>query len=191
MRFYFCWIHFLLPLSCWDEQSLFALGCSIIPAQLKTITPCCGTSYFFLLVTQVNLKPASAAIKRLHVYWPINPSGLNLHSDSWLLGSRIITWSKKMNVVWCISKAFKRDGCVMLVMQLTQALWPHPVTTVLFILQFQWFRYNNHVPSTAQMALPVRDHTHPKYITGKISESNIQTEEGIEPFAQCAQTTSM
>lgn len=72
----------------------------------------------------------------------------------------------------------------MLVMQLTQALWPRLVTTFLFILLFQGFRYNNHIPSTAQMALSVLDHTHPKYVTGKISESNIQTNEGIKPLAQ-------
>lgn len=72
----------------------------------------------------------------------------------------------------------------MLVTQLTQALGPHPVTTFLFILQFQGFRYNNHIPSTAQIALSVLDRTHPIYVTVEISESNIQTNEGIKPLAQ-------
>lgn len=64
--------------------------------------------------------------------------------------------------------------CLALAMQITQALWPHSVATFCFILQFQSFRYKNHIPSTAQITLPGLDHTHPKHITVNISESSTE-----------------
>lgn len=68
-------------------------------------------------------------------------------------------------------------------MQLTQALWPHPVSTFLFILQFQGFRYNNHSPSTAQITLSGRNHTHPEHVTVEIPKSNTQRDQAFSTMS--------
>lgn len=68
-------------------------------------------------------------------------------------------------------------------MQLTQALWPHPVSTFLFILQFQGSRYNNHSPSTAQITLSGRDHTHPEHVTAEILKSDTQRDQAFSTMS--------